>query len=135
MNAAAALARRQAGDAVNTGSLDHRVVGFPQVDAEQGVPDTDVANRHARRGHVDARGVAAQVAAAPAIDVEAIDRDIGGADADYAAGTRTRQPRTSDAHQHQGPIDQEVALVGAREHLDAVARLRGVDARLQRRGL
>ena len=85
------------------------------------------------RGDVHARGVAAQVAAAPAVDVEALDRHVVGAHAHDAARARARQARAVPRRPAQGLVDEEVADVGAGGHLEAAPGRGGVDPRLQGR--
>src|SRR6185436_12918778 len=96
MDAAADLARRPSRNALDRIALDDRVVRFAQVNAEQRLADSVVADDDARRGDVNARGVAAQIAGAASIDVEAFDRDVGGADANDAAVAAAAQDRTID---------------------------------------
>ena len=57
------------------------VIGFAQVDAEERITHAAVADGDMGAGHVDARGVAAEIAAPTAVDVEALEGDAGGADA------------------------------------------------------
>ena len=88
-----------------------------------------------RGGDVNARGVASQVAAPPAVDVEAFDGDTRRSDAHHAAVARSEQDRAPAASQRDTLVEDDVTPVDAGGHLDAVAGLRAVDERLQRGGL
>ena len=77
-------------------ALDDRIIGLAQVNAEQRLPDAAVADGRVRRGDVNAGGVAAEVAGAAAVDVEAFDGDVGGANANDAAVAAAAKQRTTD---------------------------------------
>jgi hypothetical protein len=110
-------------------------VCFAQVDAEERPLDAAAANGGARRGDVDPRRVAPEVAAPEAVDVEAFDGHVRASYADNTPGPGAHEARTSLAAQGEGPVDHEVAYVFARRHDQDVARRGSVHPALQRRGL
>jgi hypothetical protein len=67
---------------------------------------------------VDTRGVARQVAAAAAVDREALERDVVGAHAHDAAAARAHEQRPPAADEADRLVDEQVALVLARLDLD-----------------
>src|SRR5262249_55833297 len=127
------LAGLAAGDAADLRLLDGGAVGLAEVDAEDRVGDAAAADRHVVCGDVNARRVAAEIAASAAVHVEALDRSSVRTDEDDTPGSRTDEARAPDAAQRDAPADPEVAAVGAGADLDRVAVSRGVDPGLKRR--
>ena len=74
-----------------------------------------------------------ELSSAAIVDVESLDRHVGGADPYDAAGPRPDEPGPPDANERQGVVDDQVAAVLARRNLDAAAGWRRVDLRLHRR--
>ena len=135
MDAAPFLARILARNPFDPATFDPGAVRLAQVDAEERARDPAVPDRDAPRRHVNARGVAAEIAASPAVDVESLEDDAVGANAHDAPRARAREPRASVSDQMQRFVDDEIARVGAGPDFDHTAGLRGVDPRLKRRGL
>ncbi len=133
MNARSLLAGVLARNAADRTPFDDRAVRLAHVNAEQRVDDAAVANRGTRRGNVDARGIAAEVAAALPIDVEALDRHVGGTHADDAAAARPDEHRAPAADEVNRTIDDQVADVAAGGNFDGCARGRLVDEALDGR--
>ena len=108
-------------------------VGLSKVDAEQGFADAAAADRDARRGDVNAGRVAPEVAGAAAVDVEAVDGDVGRPDADHAAVAGPAKHGPIDSDQRDRSIDHQIAVVGSGRDHHAIARPRAIDERLDRR--
>ena len=75
--------------------------------------DAAVADGGPRRRDVDARRVAAEVAAAQPVDVEPLDGHVSRADPDHAARSRSLDARAPPSDQMHRLVDEQVAAIGA----------------------
>src|SRR3990172_5217629 len=117
VDAGALLSRITAGDAPYRATLHRARVRLAQVHTEEPLPDAAVADRGPCAGHVDPGRVAPEVAPPPAVDVEALDDDVVGADAHDAPGTRADEQRPAPSDEPQRLVDEEGAFVAPRSPL------------------
>jgi len=135
VDAAPFLSRIPARNPFDPATFDPGAVRLAQIDAEERARDPAIPDGDPPRRHVNARGVAPQIAASPAVDVESFDHDALGANAHDAPHSRAREPGASVSGQMQRFVDDQITRVGAGPDLDHTAGLHGIDPRLKRRGL
>ena len=135
VDSAALLARVLARDPFDPASLDPGAARLAQVDAEERPGDPAVPDRNPTRRHMNTGRVSPEIAASPSIDVETLDDDPVGADADDAARARAHEPRPAPSDQTKRPVDHQITGVDAGPDFHDSTRRRGVHARLKRRGL
>ena len=132
--AIALLAGGLPGDPPDLAVLHDDVVRLADVDAEERSPDPAGADDGARCGRVDAGGVLPEVPAFPPVDVETFDRHVRRPHADDAPGTGAEKEGVPAAHETDGAVEDEVALVRSRRDVYRPSRRRGVHELLERRG-
>ncbi len=98
-------------------ALDAGTVGLPDVDAVQRVVNRVVDDDGAAAGHVDGRLVAAEIEARAA-DLEAVERDVGGANGHGMGAAVAAKVRTGIGVEADRPVDRERAEVEPARHAD-----------------
>ena len=81
---------------------------------------------------MNARGILAEVAAPTAVDVEPLEDDAGGANCHNRPLSRPEEQRATASDEVHAPVDDQVADVRPRSHLNPVALTGGVHAGLER---